>query len=1035
MRAKILSASAGSGKTYRLAYKFVHDTIKHFTSKPYLYRAILAVTFTNKATEQMKSRILEEINCLATDIDKSSYLKDLQKHLGLGKDEIAKRAKIIRTRILHDYSHFMVLTIDKFFQRILRAFVKELGIEINYNIELDTTPLLSQSTDMLIDDISENEELRKWVIGYVQENIDDSDEWDISKEMKALGKDIFNEQSKQAIHDSLPRTELLRIIKETEQSLAKTQAQIMGLARQAQDLMLEAGVSTNDFIQKSKGATSAFDKIVAGKTINTASYIKYTNPDESWSKNPAAIAIAPRLRDILTQLLDIYDKDSKQQLSLQYIRQRYRSYALLQDIYNKVRLICDQEGKMLLSETKYILSKFVEQNDAPFIYEKTGNRFERFMIDEFQDTSIKEWSNFVPLLKNAMAQSEDTSVLIVGDVKQSIYRWRGGDWRILHQYAKDTLGKDDTDVEFMEDNYRSLSQVVEFNNKVIKHIVDADNKTLNTWLDTELKNNHIKKSTYEEMHDILKTAYNAHHQTPRFKGSKDGYVCVESFNEQPPLIEAIRSAIERGYSYSDILILYRSHNTDGAKATKILLDYKRENNDFNIMTQDSLIVGSAAISNFIIAIMRLSQNSNDSISLAIVNDYLGRAYNLPLCDKEQEMLIEISRLTPELAFERIVHDYKLGNHHDEIAYLQALHEQVVSFCASKVADIQLFLREWDESGYKSSLSIEKSNSTIELMTIHKAKGLERKVVIIPYCNWNLYALPGSMMWANPEQGNKLSEIGCFPINIKKDMLSTVYADEYCREYVYGHIDGINLLYVALTRAKEELYAFIPNNATGTGKLLRNAVSDSATIIDENIIRAEFGSKQSPSQSGNSQEKKRVKNVIIDSYPTTTINIDTSLRMPQQRYFEEVGTTLSSQRNLGIIMHEILNSADSAEQVKEGIEQARAAARLDSKQANNLKQIIEREFQRPEVSQWFGPWEEVRRESDIIINGSDETRRPDRVMISGGKAVVVDYKFGQQSPSHCKQIRRYMKLLNKMGYEQTEGYVWYMTLGQIVRIEN
>ena len=1035
MRAKILSASAGSGKTYRLAYKFVHDTIKHFTSKPYLYRAILAVTFTNKATEQMKSRILKEINCLATNIDNSSYLGDLQRDLGLDKSEITKRAKIIRTRILHDYSHFMVLTIDKFFQRILRAFVKELGIEINYNIELDTTPLLSQSTDMLIDDISENEELRKWVIGYVQENIDDSDEWDISKEMKMLGKDIFNEQSKQAIHDSLPRTELLKIIKDAEKDCAKSHAHLMNLARQAQDIMLDAGVNTNDFIQKSKGAPSAFDKIIADQPIKTIAYRKYTNPEEVWSKNAAAIAIVPKLRDILTQILDFYDTVNKHQLSLQIIRQRYRSYALLQDIYNKVRLICDQEGKMLLSETKYILSKFVEQNDAPFIYEKTGNRFERFMIDEFQDTSIKEWSNFVPLLKNAMAQSEDTSVLIVGDVKQSIYRWRGGDWRILHQYAKDVLGKDDTDVEFMENNFRSLKQVVEFNNSAIKHIIEADNQALNSWLETELKSNHIKKSTYDEMHNILKTAYSAHHQTARFKGSKDGYVCVETFDEQPPLIDAIRSVIERGYSYSDILILYRSHNAGGAKVTKILLDYKRENNDFNIMTQDSLIVGSSAISNFVIAIMRLSQNTNDSISLAIVNDYLERSYNLPLCDKEREMLIEISRLTPELAFERIVQEYELGNRQDEIAYLQALHEQIVNFCASRVADIQLFLREWDESGCNSSLSIEKSDSTIEIMTIHKAKGLERKVVIIPYCNWILHPKPSSTMWANPEQGDNLSEIGCFPVNINKDVLSSIYADEYSREYVYSHIDAINLLYVALTRAQEELYAFIPKSASGTGKLLREAVSENAVTIDENIIRSEYGSKQAPSQSGSSQEEQQVKNVIISSYPTTTINIDSSLRLPQQRYFEEPCSPLFSQLNVGIIMHEILNNADSAEQVIAGIEQARAAARLDSEQADNLKQIIEREFQRPEVSQWFGPWDEVRRENDILVNGQNGTRRPDRVMISGNRAVVVDYKFGQQSPSHHKQVKRYMHLLTKMGYRQIEGYVWYMTLGQIVRIEN
>ena len=225
------------------------------------------------------------------------------------------------------------------------------------------------------------------------------------------------------------------------------------------------------------------------------------------------------------------------------------------------------------------------------------------------------------------------------------------------------------------------------------------------------------------------------------------------------------------------MILYR-YGKVGAKAAKILLDYKQKNNSFNIMTQDSLIVGSAAISNFIIAVMRLSQNRRDSISLAIMNDYLGREYDQPLSDDEQQMLIYISQLSPEQAFERIVIEYALDQRHSELAYLQALHEQVVAFCASKVADIQLFLKMWDEKGATKNLSVEKNDSTIELTTIHKAKGLEKKVVIIPYCSWELE--PNHLkttIWATPSQEGDLSEIGQFPVNYSSKMEQTIYADE------------------------------------------------------------------------------------------------------------------------------------------------------------------------------------------------------------------------------------------------------------------
>ncbi len=1037
MRAMILSASAGSGKTYRLAYKFVHDTIKHFHSKPYLYRAILAVTFTNKATEEMKSRILKEINDLAVSPDNSNYISDLKRDLSLSSEEIAKRATAIRTKILHDYSHFTILTIDKFFQRILRAFIKELGIELNYNIELDTDTILTHSTDSLIEEITQNEELQRWIMEFAQENIDDNNEWDIRKSINELGKALFNESSKQAIQQSIPREQLKQIISQASAKAAKSRAELKALGAKAIEIMDSAGVEPSDFKGKSTSFAHAFVKFAAGDIPNiTKTLIARAQSSDGWSENHSAQAIAPKLQSLLNQILDIYDHNKKLWSTLAMVKQSYRSYALLQDIYRKVCEHCDQEGVMLLPETKYILSRFVENNDAPFIYEKTGNRFERFMIDEFQDTSLKEWRNFVPLLKNAMAQSEDVSVLIVGDVKQSIYRWRGGDWRILQQGVSDALGKENTRTIFMSENYRSLKQVVEFNNMVVDNVVKADNQTLNDEIILAREQKIISSSTYAELHDTLQNAYTNHSQTPCIKNDRNGYARVELFEQEPPIIECIESAIARGYSYSDIMILYR-RDSDGAKAAKILLDYKRRNNAFNIMTQDSLVVGSAAISNFIIAVMRLSQNRRDSISLAIMNDYLGRSYDSALSDEEQQMLIYISQLTPEQAFERIATEYSLDSREDEIAYLQAVHEQVVAFCTAKVADVQLFLKMWDEKGANKNLSVENNDSTIELMTIHKAKGLEKKVVIIPYCSWPLDPkVSNNTVWATPEQNEELSEIGQFPIKYQKGMKDTIYAEEYLREKVYSHVDAINLLYVALTRAKEELYTFIPRSPKdqkikGVGALLWSAVN---TSNDNSQTYVEFGTRDTIKQKNKSQESESVKNILIRNYPTSAVRM--ALRLPTQRYFQEVGRASLTPRNIGITMHEILNQADTLPEVIAGIELARKQSQLSEQQAIEMKAIIEREFARKEVAEWFGEWEEVRRESDILSSHKAGTRRPDRVMISGERAVVVDYKFGEDKlPSHRKQIKEYMQLLSQMGYSRVEGYVWYLTLSEIVRIEN
>ena len=1037
-RVKIYSASAGSGKTYRLAYKFVHDTVKYLYTKPYLYRAILAVTFTNKATEEMKRRILKEINQLAVEPAKSDYISDLKKHLGISQEEIAKRAGIIRTKILHDYSRFTILTIDKFFQRILRAFVKELGIEMNYNIELNSDTILAQSTDSLIEDISNDDELYRWIMAFAQQHIDDEKAWDIRGDMNKLGKALFNESSRQAIQQSIPREQLEEIIRQADKKVAISRAEFKALGIKAMSIMEQAGVTPEDYMYSGVGFTNIFRNIANEQPFEFGNRVlKYAKSPEKWSKNASAQAIAPQLCLLLNEIIEFYDRNIRLWITLDRIKQNYRGYALLQDINRKVREQCDQDGVMLLSETKYILSKFVESNDAPFIYEKYGNRFEHFMIDEFQDTSLKEWGNFVPLLKNAIAQSEDISVLIVGDVKQSIYRWRGGDWRILKSGVTDALGDENTHMENMKENYRSLRQVVKFNNDVINEVVEAHNTTLNEELNNALKEDVITPQTHAQLINTLQNAYTEHTQTPCRKSEKDGYVYVEPFDEMPPIIECIESAIERGYTYNDIMILYRSEK-DGLKAAKILMEYKRHNNAFNIMTQDSLVVGTAAVSNFIIAVMRLSQNRRDSISLAIMNDYLGRDYDCALSDEEQAMLTSISQLTPEQAFERIVMTYSLDKHEEEIAYLQAVHELVVTFCASKVADIQLFLKMWDEKGATKSLSVEKGNSTIELMTIHKAKGLEKKVVIIPYCSWGMEPMKDSIIWATPKQGEELSEIGQFPVKYKKELAQSIYADEYLREKVYSHVDAVNLLYVALTRAGEELYAFIPRTKDGkikdTGLLLWNAVNGNAKTSEDNSRTwVEYGEKLPPEPENKKSDKNKIRNVLIRDYPTFDVEM---VHPPMERYFEEGNTASLTPRNVGIVMHEILNQADSATDVIAGIDIACKDGRLSAAQAEELRATIEREFARPEVGEWFGVWDDVRRENDIICSHKTGTRRPDRVMISGERAVVVDYKFGEDKlSSHRKQISGYMKLLTEMGYKRVEGYVWYLSLGEIVRIEN
>ncbi len=1043
MKAKILNASAGSGKTYQLAYKYVHDVVE----QPALYRHILAVTFTNKATEEMKSRILKEIHRLASGAE-SPYLTSLCRELNLDAATVRKRAAEARSKILHDYSRFTVLTIDTFFQRILRAFIKELGIDLNYNIEIETASVLAKSADALIDEITVDKDLLRWLTGFVQERIDDGSGWDIRNGILSLGKELFKEKNKETLASMRSKEELARIVRDALAQAEKMKRRMRETAQRALAIIEGAGLSEKDF---TRGFPVKYlREIAAGEIVAYGATVRNQSQSTTgWcnAKSPAADHVA-QLQPLLHTVCEIYDRNIRQWNTAALLRDNYRSFALLSDLYARVQRMCDEQNLMLLSETKYILSEFIDHNDAPFIYEKVGNRFERFMIDEFQDTSIKEWENFLPLLRNALSQVEQTSVFIVGDIKQSIYRWRGGDWKILRYGAREALGPENTEVVSLQDNFRSLPVVVEFNNRVIGRMVSSDNRQLNAMLEKAQALHALPADEAERLRDTLQEAYRNHEQHPRRRKEYAGYVSVELYDEKPPVVERICRLMDEGFRPCDILILVRGA-VDGARIAAELLDFKRRNTDdryrFEVMTREALRIGTAPVCTFIVSAMRLATNGEDSLSRANYNCFLGRPFEVPLCEEERGFFRSLQLLSPEEAFERIVMRYELQNAESQTAYLQAIHEQLIAFCSDRIADIPLFLRWWEEQGSEQSLSIERSETAVEIMTIHKAKGLERKAVIIPYCSWSLepksQGWSPNIVWAEAQGG--AAEIGRFPVRYGKTMSESDFSTEYYRERVFAHVDNLNLLYVALTRAAESLHVFIPQAGTDkmpthAGALLWQALEESA---DESRERFEFGEFTGPVAAERDAEKPE--HIVLRNYPTAPS--DLQLKLPSQRYFEE-GERELSPRNLGILMHKAFQDAATIDDIRRAVEQMYDDALLSDADAAALRQMIDRAFENLLVREWFdGSWDCVRNENTIIRPISDLTiscdedliRRPDRVMLKGNRAIVVDYKFGRREgkeAAYRRQIRRYMDLIRGMGYTECDGYLWYVKQGEIVKVE-
>lgn len=1057
-RAIIVPASAGSGKTYRIAHEYIYDVLRDRydeEGRPYFdrsfYKRILAVTFTNKATEEMKSRILREIHLLASG-EKSDHLADLIKETSLDEATLRKRAKIIRSLILHDYSHFTVLTNDTFFQRILRAFVRELSIDMNFSTELDTAPLLTKGVEALISSLTENKELREWLEELTEERINNGERWDIRNVLTSLKKELFKESTKEIIANNCDKSKLKQSIRNFSAFIEEREEQFRQRGVRALELMASRGYSHDDFSRKH---TNIFDKVANGTLSKfTDTNIKHlTNSVEDWfnkgKATPSLLALAEELQQMLNEVYnDFLEIQTLKNTKLILLR-NYRGFALLRDLQSMIEKVCREDNAMLLSETKHAIAGLIAETETPFIYEKVGNYFDKFMIDEFQDTSAKEWNNFLPLLRNAMSQSTDTSVLIVGDVKQSIYRWRGGDWRILGKNIERDLPKCYSDP--LKNNWRSLPNIVEFNNSLYEAIAKRENERLNNALDEAEQAHRISRECKEELYNTLQDAYTNLDQISRRKHTNKGYVSIISPNNDadaktvlrgksgwPLYIERIKEVLERGFLPRDITILVRT-NSEGMDIAEELLHYRDlfpKKLQFEITTEEALSLAASPAVKFIIAVMRLAINREDTASLVLYNHlYNNDFFTTKLSDEEQEFLDSIRAMSPEDAFEHIVIRYA-DIFDDQSAYILALHEHIVRFSAGKATDLALFERWWCENGDGLSVRVERSDRAIEILTIHKSKGLENKVIFIPRCSWRLEPHKSggrtvTVVWSKPAPFKPLSNIGSFPVIYGNAASDSLFADGFFREQIYSFVDAVNMLYVATTRAKEQLHIFLPGGTRNEyiESVIKNTLSERmVSNEDEQYLQYELGTFDAPERE--EREKNTTQVSLIKHHHASPVTL--KLRTSASRYFADEEVELSP-RSIGIRLHRAFEGATTRNEIFAKLEEMAINGELQQKDMEQLKQQIITTLDNTVAGEWFdGYWDRVHRERNIIRPNSS-TKRPDRVMIRGNEAVVVDYKFGEENNAYNCQIKEYMDMLQDMGYTSVRGYIWYVSAGNIVQI--
>lgn len=1086
----IYKASAGSGKTFSL----VGEYLKMLYTNSYSYRHILAVTFTNKATAEMKERILKELSGLSRG-NESKYL-DMLSVFG-SEREIRRKASVLLKLILHDYSHFSVMTIDSFFQKVIRSFAREIKLNASFKTEIDNRQALESAVDLLFQEIDNNDLLKNWMVMFLEDNLEEGRSWDFKKELLKFGREIDKETFKvhgDELLETLAGKEQLNqyvagirsVVKDTEERLKKS-------GRDGLEMISRAGLTYDQLKGGRTSFSNHFNKLAAGKfETPVKTVLEACDNPENWSKKTDPPALREKIEKLYYNDLNNVLKDSIKVL-LEEITRLNTAQAILKNIYPfgllgnialKIKEVLADSNSVLLSDSGRIIGKIIEGNDTPFIYEKVGLIYQHFMLDEFQDTSRQQWKNFRPLIENSMASGQ--SSLVVGDVKQSIYRWRSGDWNLLANQLASDLSPLGVKFQDLNTNWRSRKNIVDFNNTLFR----GASRYLNEWLESE-----TEELQFPELRGVIAGAYSDHLQEFPLTGKLGGYVRLSfmegeggtrksDFRERAlsELILQLEAVQQSGVKAEEITILVRE-NSEAEIVAKALWDRKKTNAQpgcsYDVITSDTLKIGQSPVVRFLLNFFKIyTRKETQPVRGEILYSY----YRVlkPLIDQEAEgspsdlhgffdpdtelpELFEewlnteaqsefLSALLALPLFEIVVlvaDHFSLGKVTGEKVYLQAFMDLVLEYGRGDYGGIPGFLEWWDSVGSNKTINLPSVRNFIRISSIHQSKGLEYHSVFIPFCNWEI-ALNSSKLnylWAAPK-GDPFDLLNIVLVKCDSTLKNSAFSRDYYTETMLSTMDNLNLLYVAMTRAVNHLFVIMPyrkvNTSPGTmGELIQYLVEQ--PYLSDSIDKLKYIDYQrcwDPETKifelghfiENTEEEFPASGVIQNEPLTLNSNsMKMNIRLHSRDYFLLTGNEQTERINRGTVMHQVFEKIKTRKDVGPAVNVMVSAGQLTVAEGSGLFSLIDGLLQVAPYSEWFDDQWKVLNERDILRNG--ETRhRPDRVMLKDGRAVVIDYKTGEKSDKDARQMRGYLDDLRSMGYFPCEGNIWYFSKNEVVKIE-
>lgn len=1095
----INKASAGSGKTYTLVKEYLIILLgKKTEGGNYIldkhpndnHRYILAITFTNKATEEMKSRIVETLDVLASNPDESPYITDLTTMLGASKDDISKSAGIAERQMLEDYTNFNVCTIDTFFQKILRTFAYEVNLSSNYGVELNDEYVVELGVNNLktrLHDESgkKNKSLSHWLWMFVQDSMKNGSSWDV----------FYKPKSKKTVDNSLynfAKVLTNEVVKKNSKQLFDFLADPKNI--QAFNMALNSGIS--NLIPKVKECVSNIYELLKGPDIKANNYFTKFLDALNNSANPFLIKDLDKKVEKKIADQSFVNKNSAKVnesaicLYLEQIRDYgtvYASYKKILDLTYQLGLLGDINASMqdftnenntiLLSGTNDIVKRIIDGCETPFIYERIGMYLHNFLLDEFQDTSRMQWENLLPLVRNGLANGHDS--LIIGDVKQSIYRFRNSDPQLLHSQLKVDFSNDS--IKYNEGrsiNWRSARNIVHWNNAFFRFLsmaLNMDEFYADVEQEVSPKNEklpgHVVVARREIPDKKKDTDGNNDSKTESNDNSNDNDLNFKEWAIEKMIVD-LQSLLARGFKQKDIAVLSNT-NREGQLAISRIMKWNIENPDkqMKVVSEESLLVISSPAVRIVVNILKMldrceahnedgrempmvlrrfeanrseGMDTSEAFEDAIVSkdediaDYIDRLYETSksaCLDSVVEQIIK-SQLSKQMTAENT-------------PYLLAFLDSVVDFMSRYGSNIHHFLKWWDKVGPGLSISSPDNIDAIRVITIHKSKGLQFPCVLIPMFDWNFDQ--SSIEWIETAgfKGKLPKGVAIPPIvPVKRDNKRTLFDKEF-KEIARSNImDSLNKTYVACTRAQYELIIYTENNKELGLQLsqfletCRNN-ADIAPTPTENCdpdVVYELGKPmlRSDIPALNSDDNALPDNVESRIMPPYSVvsDVDRWKLTSPDIIIDVRGTT----RWVGEMLHKVMERVRTPKNLRKAFGRALHRGMITEEEHDEYLALLSKRLADPQVADWFANDNRLMLERSVTIGGNGQ-KRPDRVVIKpNGEIIIVDYKFGDRSDDNDTKYKRQVA-----GYKRAvcdalgcrpgcvSGYVWYIHSGDILAI--